>query len=178
MNRNASFAKSLLLLPILFAASSCRRETSCSSPLPLTDTVGARSESDRAELQWMGMRGGVDSVPSGRDVIALRKSAHGSLERDVRLYRDSMRTVSGKLVSPGGCLDWRASLVEARLDRMALVTAMARTLVDTSANTVEWSLADSAVDPARLRVIYAMPGPDGGRLDSAVFRLGRLWVAR
>ena len=178
MNRRSPHARTLLLLPLLVSLSSCRQDASCPSPVPWTDTAGSRAESDRAELQWVGVRGGVDSVPSGRDVLALRKSAHGSLERNIRLYRDSMRTISGNLRSGGDCLDWRASLVEGRLDRTAFVTALTRTLVDTAANAVEWTLSDSAADPARLRVIYAIPGPDGGRLDSATLLVGKETVRR
>jgi hypothetical protein len=164
----------------MFAAGivSCRQNPTCDAPSPMVDTAGSRSESDRSELQWLGMRSGVDSVPSGSQVLALGKSAHGSLERDVRRYGDSMRTSSGIVTSPGGCVDWRGSLVEGRLDRSALVTAMARTLVDTGANTVEWSLSDSAKDPARLRLIYAVAGPDGGRMDSATLLVGKTTVRK
>lgn len=177
MNRYSAFLKTLLL-PVLLSCSSCRRNPSCEAPAPMVDTSGMRAESERDRLQWLGLRGGVDSMPSGRDALALRDSVHGSLERDVRRYRDSMMTASGELTSPGGCLDWRASLVEGRLDRTALVTALARSLVDSVANTVEWSLADSAKDPARLRVVYAVPGPDGGRMDSATLLVGKKTVRR
>jgi hypothetical protein len=43
---------------------------------------------------------------------------------------------------------------------------------------VEWSLADSAKDPVRLRVVYAIPGPDGGRMDSATLLVGVTSVRR
>lgn len=176
MNRQITFSKILPILPLLVGISSCRQNMSCSAPSPLADTAGVRAESGRAELQALGIRGWMDSALSTREGLAREKEAQGSLERNVRRYRDSMRTESGIMVSPSGCVDWRGSLVDGRLDRIALVTAMTRSLVDTTANAVEWTLADSAKDPARLRVIYAIPGPNGGSLDSAVLLLGATTV--
>jgi hypothetical protein len=124
------------------------------------------------------MRNVMDSALSTREGLARQKAAQGSLERNVRFYGDSMRTGSGSLTSPGGCVDWRGSLVDGRLDRTAFVTALTRSLVDTAANAVEWTLADSAKDPAKLRVIYAIPGPNGGRMDSVVLLLGSSTVRR
>jgi hypothetical protein len=172
--------QSILCCMSLVALVSCRQErkTSCPNPAPLVDSAGAASEKIRVGLQWAAIQHPAEPRILDKDGISDRRAAEIQMERTVARYRDSMRVVDGALSSPAGCVDWRASLVDGVLDRQALATALVRSLVNPAATVMEWTVLDTAFDPARLRTVYSVSGKDGGAVDSASLDLGRHEVRR
>jgi hypothetical protein len=169
----------LCCLPSLLLISCGReRKTSCPVPVPLVDSAGAASEKARVELQWSAVRDAGNGQVPDENRLSRRRLAEIDMERSVLRYRDSMRIRAGTLASPGGCVDWRASVADGALDRQALATALVRTLVDSAATVMEWSLLDSASDSARMRAVYSVAGKDGGAIDSASLEVGRGEVRR
>ena len=75
-------------------------------------------------------------------------------------------------------MDWRETWLAGQIDRPALALALVRSLVDTNALLVEWSLADSLRDTLRLGVVYQLPGQYGGAIDSVKLRVSRTGVGR
>jgi hypothetical protein len=159
---------------------SCRleRKSSCSNHEPLVDTAGAAAEKVRVELQWEAIPRPGEIAVRDKDAVSDRRAAEMEMEHAVARYRDSMKVAGGTLSSPGGCVDWRATVVDGVLDRQALATALLRSLVDPTATAMEWTVLDSASDPARMRAIYSVPGKDGGSIDSASLDVGRREVLR
>lgn len=151
---------------------SCSREARVDCvPAALVDSAGERSERDRVEFQWAAIRLGMDSVLRTAAGVQAHRSAEGGLDSSIARYRDSMRNEGAGLVSKSGCLDWKATWDSGRLDRSALVTSFLRALVRDSSNVVEWTVSDAVPGELRLQTIYALPGPDGGSVDSAVLLL-------
>ena len=172
MKKTAALALALLSL------FSCGRKTSKAPTGPLVDSAGARSESRRADLQFLVVSAQSDSVNNTRSGADLREAVRGSLERDARAYRDSLRTEGSSTAWVSGWVDWRETWLVGQIDRPALALALVRALVDTSASLVEWSVSDSQRDTLRLGVVYQLPGPYGGVIDSVKLRVGRGGVAR
>ncbi len=169
-SRTGSFGLAMIGLPVVFA--SCSRESRVDCvPVALVDSVGERSERIRVEFQWLAIRFGMDSALRTPDGIQAHRSAALGLDSSIARYRDSMRTEGTGLVSKSGCLDWKATWEVGRLDKSALVTSFLRTLVRDSASVVEWAVSDEIPTETRLHAIYAVPGPDGGSVDSAVLRV-------
>lgn len=151
---------------------SCSRETRVDCvPVALVDSVGERSERDRVEFQWSVVRLGMDSVLRTAAGVRAHRAAEGGLDSTIARYRDSMRKEGTGVVSNSGCLDWKATWEVGRIDRSALVTSLLRLLVKDSSSVVEWNVSDAVPGELRLHAIYAIPGPNGGSVDSAVLRV-------
>lgn len=168
------------LVAIGFGAvfASCSREPRVDCvPTAMVDSVGERSERDRIEFQWAAIRLGMDSVLRTASGVQAHRSAEGGLDSSIARYLDSMRKEGTGLVSRSGCLDWKATWDSGRVDRSALVTSFLRALVRDSSSVVEWTVSDATPGELRLQTIYAVPGPDGGSVDSAVLRLESAMVS-
>jgi len=164
------FCTALIAVAVLGA--SCSRETRVDCvPVAMVDSVGERSEQIRVEFQWLAVRFGMDSALRTPEGIQAHRSAALGLDSSIARYRDSMRTEGTGVVSKSGCLDWKATWEVGRLDRSALVTSFLRALVRDSSSVMEWTASDAIPGELRLHAIYAVPGPDGGSVDSAVLRL-------
>lgn len=164
------FGLAAIGLGAVFAACSREPRVDC-VPTAMVDSVGERSERDRIEFQWAAIRLGMDSVLRTAAGVQAHRSAEGGLDSSIARYRDSMRKEGTGLVSRSGCLDWKATWDSGRVDRSALVTSFLRALVRDSSSVVEWDASDAIPGELRLKAIYAVPGPDGGSVDSAVLRL-------
>jgi hypothetical protein len=164
----------LLLFPFLL---SCGRKTSKPTPGPLVDTAGALAESRRSDLQFAAVRDSTGKAGSTRAALDLRASAEGTLERDARRYADTLVVRGAVATSRDGRIDWKETWRKGRFDRPALALAVARQLVDGRAALVEWSL-DSAQGSLSVRVLYQLPGPYGGPIDSVVFGVDTLSMVR
>lgn len=143
-----------------------------------TDTLGQHREERRLELQWLGVSGSRDSLlntATGRDRI---QEAGSSLRADASAYRDSLVAKNGMVLPASVCIDLRGSLEEGRLDRGAFLTALLGRLVDSTAEAVEWTRIDSLSEATSYSVLYSVPGPDGGRLDSTRLRIAKGSVSR
>lgn len=158
--------------------SSCSRESRVDCvPVALVDSAGERSERDRVEFQWSVVRLGMDSVLRTAAGGQAHRAAEGGLDSTIARYRDSMRKEGTGVVSNSGCLDWKATWEVGRIDRSALVTSFLRLLVKDSSSVVEWNVSDVVPGELRLHAIYAIPGPNGGSVDSAVLRLESAMVS-
>lgn len=174
----SAMKKSVLPAVALLSLLSCGRKPSKEPTGPLVDSAGSRFESRRSDLQFLAVSGQSDSVDNTRSGSDLREAVRGSLERDARAYRDSLRTEGNSAVWGSGWVDWRETWLSGQVDRPALALALVRSLVDTSASLVEWSLSDSLRDTLALGVVYQLPGPYGGAIDSVKLHVGRGGVGR
>lgn len=145
---------------------SCRVATPPCAEGPLVDTTGEAAERARIDRQWLAIQGKLDSSSSTQAGIRAERSMQGSLDSSIARYRDSIRLDGRSIVSRSGCLDWRATWNVGRIDRTALATTWLRALVADDVGVVEWSVADTASEPLRLRVDFTRPGSDGGSLDA------------
>lgn len=169
--RPSLFSRLCSLAGLCFLASCKTPEATC-NPHPMTDSVGRSAEDDRLEVQWLRISGKLDSAQADSLVRArVERSAH-SLDSSVARYRDSLRSADEAIESMSGCIDWNATLRGEQVDRQGLITAWVRTFADSNAVAVEWSWADTAADSSRLRVLYQIPGANGGTLDSTSLHIG------
>lgn len=167
-----SLLSRLCSLAALCFLASCKTPDPTCDPHPMTDSVGRMAEADRMEIQWLRISGKLDSAqadPLVQERVA--RSAH-SLDSSISGYRDSLRASDGAIESTSGCIDWNATLRGEQVDRQGLITAWVRTFADSNAVAVEWAWADTAADSSHLRVLYQIPGANGGTLDSASLHIG------
>lgn len=168
-SRQAAAIASLVALAMFGA--SCREATPPCAKEALLDTAGESAERARIDRQWLAIQGKLDSSSSTPAGIQAERSMQGSLDSSIARYRDSIRLDGRSIVSRSGCLDWRATWTGGRIDRAALATTWLRALVADDVGVVEWSVADTASAPLRLRVDFTKPGGDGGTLDAAVLAI-------
>ncbi|HNY32583.1 MAG TPA: hypothetical protein PKO15_16990 [Fibrobacteria bacterium] len=160
------------------AMSGCKPDRPDCPPRPLVDSTGEADQRDRLEIQWLRIRGGLDSAQRDPAVrLRLERSVH-SLDSSALRYRDSLGTVPRGIGSVSGCVDWNATLRGDRVDRQGLLTAWTRSLVDPRAVALEWTIFDTTADSSRVAVLYQIPGDNGGVLDSLRLRIGVREIVR
>jgi len=157
-----------VLLP-LFAFTGCREESSsCSQPRAFHDTLGARLEKERIELQWARVKGTFDSMVSTREGKDEADRAARSHDQAAARYKDSLVRVSESVRFRDGCVDWNATWAQGDFDRQAMASALlARLLTDSGYSALEFT-ADTTVSPrfVDIEALPASPGPQ--RLQKTV----------
>lgn len=174
--RTSWWLASLFALALLACSCSNNTRTECVAAA-MVDTAGEVSESARLDFQWLAIRVGLDSALRTGDGIKAHRASRIRLDSAIDRYRDSTRLDGKRLLSRSGCIDWRATWLEGRFDRLALATAMVGLLVSGGPNVAEWTLTDSAAPTVKLHAVIALPGTDGGTIDSVVLAISPSEVA-
>lgn len=166
---NASRASFALFALAALATVGCRRESEPCVPAALVDTAGEAGEAARIRLQWLSIQGKLDSAQATPEGMHDLRSLQGRFDSAVARYTDSLRLDGGIVTSRSGCIDWRATWDEGRIDRAALATAWLRRFLPDAGGVVEWNPLDSST--GALTLWFTRPGQDGGTLDSVGLRL-------
>lgn len=138
---------------LLALLAGCRTDnaTDCPSVRVFRDSAGAALEKERIGVQWVMVRGSLDSLLATREGAAAWERAARSLETDAAAYRDSLRRTDSAVRFGDGCVDWNRTWFESGFDRAAMASALVRVLVDTGVAVLEFE-ADTAARPRFLDI--------------------------
>jgi len=171
--KRSSFRLVVLLGAASLGLSACR-ETSdppaCDHARTFRDSLGARLEKERIELQWARVQGRFDSVVATRSGKATQDRAARSLEESARRYGDSLVSDGGTLRAKDGCVDWNATWAEGDFDRLGMAQAYLGRLAPESGYAALEIASDTASRPSVLS-IDALPSGAGVQGSPKIFRI-------